>query len=412
MQKALQKAKRMIVVLSPSYLCALKARTMGVNAFKRVMMDKQEILLTVYVHDHEHVREEISGMANYVDITEESHIMAQEILLAYVRGDGIELPTSSSPQSNPTYVPTSELFSHSATVVRTDILQQVKISFSKKDWPDVTRKVDFLIKQHPNTITSEIYRMHGLALVELNNQQRAYESLHTALTLASDQERLTLLEDCVKVLTVLSRWNEVLEYTKEALQLEPRKSFWLTTHQQVISRLTRGEQESAPAGIPMQSMPPLSKGIEVFFSYSHKDEKMRQELEKHLSNLKRQRIITGWNDGEIKAGDIWEEEIEAHLSSANIILLLISPDFIDSNYCYEKEMIRAMERHKAGEACVIPVILRPAHWEGTPFGKLQVLPVGAKAITRWEDRDEAFVSVAKGIQKIVDELKKNFSPLQ
>jgi serine/threonine protein kinase len=164
-----------------------------------------------------------------------------------------------------------------------------------------------------------------------------------------------------------------------------------------------------PAGEQMQIIASAPGGIEVFFSYSHKDEEMRQELETHLSNLKRQRVITGWHDGEIRAGDLWEDEIETHLSSAHIILLLVSPDFIDSNYCYEKEMLRAMERHKAGEAHVVPIILRPAHWERTPFGKLQALPPGARALTLWTNRDEAFVSVARGIQKLVDSLSGNSS---
>src|SRR5205085_1249843 len=114
--------------------------------------------------------------------------------------------------------------------------------------------------------------------------------------------------------------------------------------------------------------------IEVFYSYSHEDERLRNELDKHLSNLKQQGLIVGWYDRNISAGTEWAYEIDAHLNTSQIILLLISPDFIASHYCYSVEMKRAMERHETGEARVIPIILRAIEWKGTPFEKLQVLP--------------------------------------
>ena len=148
----------------------------------------------------------------------------------------------------------------------------------------------------------------------------------------------------------------------------------------------------------------LPKPIEVFFSYSHKDEELRDELEKHLSILKRQGVITGWHDRRIGAGREWEGEIDTHLDTAHVILLLISADFLASDYCYDKEMKRAMERHEAGEARVIPVILRPVVWRGAPFGKLQALPKDALPVTEWPNRDKAFENVAQGIQAAVGEL--------
>ncbi len=150
--------------------------------------------------------------------------------------------------------------------------------------------------------------------------------------------------------------------------------------------------------------------IEIFFSYSHEDEALRKELEKHLSYLKRQGIISGWKDRDIGAGSEWAHEIDAHLNSAHIILLLISPDFIASNYCYGVEVKRAMERHKAGEALVIPIILRPVDWHDAPFGKLQALPKDGQPITSWSNRDEAFLDVARGIRKSAKELKVLFLP--
>ena len=141
-----------------------------------------------------------------------------------------------------------------------------------------------------------------------------------------------------------------------------------------------------------------SRAIEVFFSYSHKDEKLRDQLEKHLIILKRQGLISDWYDRRIGAGKEWRGQIDIHLNTAGLILLLTSADFLASDYCYDVEMTRAMKRHEAGEALVIPVILRACNWKGSPFGKLQALPKNAKPVTSWKNRDEAFYDVAKGIE--------------
>src|SRR5438105_2491908 len=123
------------------------------------------------------------------------------------------------------------------------------------------------------------------------------------------------------------------------------------------------------------------RSIKIFYSYAHIDESLRNELEKHLSILKQQEIITEWYDRNINAGTEWAREINYHLNTAQIILLLVSPDFLASQYCYSIEMTRAMERHNTGEAWVIPVILRPIDWRGAPFDKLQMLPTDAKPDT-------------------------------
>jgi tetratricopeptide (TPR) repeat protein len=145
--------------------------------------------------------------------------------------------------------------------------------------------------------------------------------------------------------------------------------------------------------------------MEVFFSYSHADEKLRKELEKHLGLLKQQRDITTWYDRDIGVGAEWEQEISEHLNTARIILLLISPDFMSSDYCYSKEMKRAVERHESGEACVIPIILRPCDWQKAPFGKLQALPKDAKPVTSWSSQDAAFLDVVKGIREAIERLR-------
>lgn len=145
--------------------------------------------------------------------------------------------------------------------------------------------------------------------------------------------------------------------------------------------------------------------VEVFYSYSHKDEKLRDKLDNHLTLLQRQGLISEWHDRMIEAGDEWESEINAHLNSAQIILLLVSDDFIASDYCYSIEMERALERHEDGEARVIPIILRPVDWETSPLGKLQALPKDGKAVTLWKNRDTAFKNVAQGIRKVIREFK-------
>jgi len=161
---------------------------------------------------------------------------------------------------------------------------------------------------------------------------------------------------------------------------------------------------------------PLRKPVEVFFSYAHRDEPLRDELAKHLSILKQQGVIDVWHDREISAGSEWEDEINAHLNSADVILLLVSADFLASQYLYGNELPRslelhrALERHAARKARVIPVILRPVDWNGTPFSKLQALPKNAKAITTWQNQDEAFTDVARGVRQAVEELNQQSSP--
>jgi hypothetical protein len=144
--------------------------------------------------------------------------------------------------------------------------------------------------------------------------------------------------------------------------------------------------------------------VEVFLSYSHKDEELRNELVKHLSALKRAGIITDWHDRKITAGTEWEGQIDKHLNSAKVILLLISADFLASDYCSGKELTRAMWRHSRKLARVIPIIVRSVDWKGSPFAKLQALPTDAKPITSWANRDEAFTDVAQGIRRAVTEI--------
>ena len=154
---------------------------------------------------------------------------------------------------------------------------------------------------------------------------------------------------------------------------------------------------------PGAPTPPAS--IEVFYSYAHEDEELVKELRKHLSILKRQGVIREWYDREITAGTDWKGQLDQHLNSAGVILLLVSADFLASDYCYDVEMTRALERHDQGEARVIPVLLRKVDgWQGAPFGKLQSLPTDGKPVTSWKIRDEAFADVARGIRNAIGQL--------
>jgi tetratricopeptide (TPR) repeat protein len=144
--------------------------------------------------------------------------------------------------------------------------------------------------------------------------------------------------------------------------------------------------------------------INVFISYAHEDEALLRQLETHLSPLKRQGLIATWYDRQIVAGSNWAGVIDAQLEQASIILLLVSADFLASNYCYEVEMTHALARHEAGQARVIPIALRPVDWKDAPFAHLQALPTDAQPITKWTDRDEAWTNVAAGIRRSIEDL--------
>lgn len=142
----------------------------------------------------------------------------------------------------------------------------------------------------------------------------------------------------------------------------------------------------------------------LFFSYSHVDEALRDQLEVHLSALKRQGLIETWHDRGITAGTPVGDAIDANLNKSQVILLLVSSDFIASDYCYEREVASAMERHRNGSARVIPVILRPCDWHSLPFGELLAAPRDGKPMTTWPNIDEALLDVERAIKAAVKEL--------
>lgn len=149
----------------------------------------------------------------------------------------------------------------------------------------------------------------------------------------------------------------------------------------------------------------LSAPLKFFYSYAHEDEPFRNEMSKAIRLLRRQGLIDEFYDRDIDAGMDWNKEISSQLQAADIIVLLISPDFIASEYCYGKEMARALERHSRGEATVVPVIVRPTDLTDAPFAHLQYLPPGSLAVSQWTDRDAAYKEIAVGVRTIVSRIK-------
>lgn len=172
---------------------------------------------------------------------------------------------------------------------------------------------------------------------------------------------------------------------------------------QNYSEMRRGLRALMPAVIQRVRTRKEREAVKVFLIYAHKDERLLNTLESQLSALKREGLVTIWHDRNIDAGDEWEHEIHKYLNTASIILLLITPDFMASDYCYNIEMKKAIERHERGEARVIPIILRPTNY-GAPLNKLKALPTNGKPVTTWENQDEAFLQVVEGIRQVAEQL--------
>jgi hypothetical protein len=138
--------------------------------------------------------------------------------------------------------------------------------------------------------------------------------------------------------------------------------------------------------------------INIFVSYSHADKPFFDQLSKHLKPLEYEGVIRPWSDRQIAPGAEFGPEILSALEMADVILLLVSVDFVASQYCWSVEMKRAIERHDAGSARVIPIILRPVDWHHSPFGKLLALPRDGRPIASWPDPDEALLNIAQSLR--------------
>lgn len=155
--------------------------------------------------------------------------------------------------------------------------------------------------------------------------------------------------------------------------------------------------------VGLQNIPDNEK-IKIFISYCHRDETFKDELLAHLTPLKQLNLVDTWSDREILAGEEWNGEINNHLDAADIIIFIVSIDFINSSYCFDIEMERALERNDEKTACVIPVIARSCYWQHALFSKLQALPKDAKPIATWEHREAAYVDIVVGIKKVAESI--------
>ncbi len=149
-----------------------------------------------------------------------------------------------------------------------------------------------------------------------------------------------------------------------------------------------------------------ARTISVFLAYSHQDEELLDQLHEHLAPLRRQNKISVWHDRKIEAGEEWGRAIDEQLKTCDVILIMVSSSFINSDYCYNKELAAAIDRHNSGEARVIPVILRHCDWKELPFGNIQALPRDGRPVTIWNDRDDAWLNVAQGIRRVVDSISQ------
>ncbi len=145
-----------------------------------------------------------------------------------------------------------------------------------------------------------------------------------------------------------------------------------------------------------------TKTINVFCSYATKDRSFYEQLATHLSIMSREKIINQWYAREIEAGYDWREMVSKELEEASIILILVSSDYLASDYAYSQEMDYGLKKHEKGESRVIPIIVRPVDWSSVPFSRLQALPRNAKPISTWENTDEAFVDIVSSIRRIIE----------
>ena len=146
-------------------------------------------------------------------------------------------------------------------------------------------------------------------------------------------------------------------------------------------------------------MPP----VRLFISYAHEDTGHREVLEKSLAPLVEEGRVEVWSDGRILAGGAWDDKIREEVERADVVLFLVSRDLLASSYVRSVELERALERGQAGEAAVVPVIVRPSDWEGTALGQLQAIPTRGRPVTRWEDRDEAWLDVVRQLRRRIEE---------
>jgi hypothetical protein len=222
--------------------------------------------------------------------------------------------------------------------------------------------------------------------------------------MAGERKRRTYREIFLDALTKLSHGEQKL-ISNIALRQELD---WGEEDYNQIKRELKNEKKiivgQGRGGTVALAKAPGVKGLSLFISYSHSDEGVKSELAKHLKPIERIGLISEWHDRKLKAGEEWDKVISENLRKADVILLLISVDFINSKYCFDIELDEALKMHEAKKTRVIPVVVRNCLWSPMPFAKLQALPKDGKAVASWSDKDEALTSVADGVRLVAEEL--------
>jgi len=197
-------------------------------------------------------------------------------------------------------------------------------------------------------------------------------------------------------------WQELKEF-----DLVTRQEQYHQKDKRWVESLTP-EQAKELGLLPASPATDATGALEVFFSYAREDKAYRDELATHLKPMQREGLITSWYDHNTDAGIDMKEDAKKHLESARIILMLVSPHYLASDYHYDFEMKRALEREKEGKVRVIPIMLSNTEgWQKTEFSKLLSLPRNGKPVKQWGDRDEAYYNIAGEIRRVVEQLPKN-----
>jgi hypothetical protein len=156
--------------------------------------------------------------------------------------------------------------------------------------------------------------------------------------------------------------------------------------------------------------PSLEAAVDAFISYSHRDAAALERMHVHLAVLRREGLIDTWFDRDILAGDNLDNEIVERLESSGLFLLLVTPDFLNSDYCVEKEMARAMARQAAGEARVIAIIVEPCDWQSTILRSIKVVPQDGRAISEWTNPNSAYLNIVQEIRRAIESDHRQVEP--
>lgn len=140
--------------------------------------------------------------------------------------------------------------------------------------------------------------------------------------------------------------------------------------------------------------------MKAFISYSHADDSYLALFQKHLAQLRREGSISDWTDNAVSAGGSLDNEISKALNEAEIFIALVSPDYLNSSYCYDKEFEEALRLHKEGRLKIVPVILEPCDWQNTPLGSIKALPKDGKAVALWNNQNTAMMDVMAHLRNL------------